>query len=217
MAWGTTRKLHLWLFVFFGLMSGLWPFPDALAQDSQSTTGICSPTISKIFGNAIVNCMVGHTPPVNPGAEVLAYKTLTADTSYYMAKLGSFPKQLASGDDVVAPLEDLLEKLDKYPNYEKTNPHSRAVIYRMIGGAYLISSKLEMADKLRAAIPTLHKSLELWPEQRRLPENIRYLEMTLRNTRADLKPYLTTVLQIVRGPDDPEIPSLVDGLVSAAK
>ena len=217
MAWGTTGKLHLRLFVLFGLMSGLWPFPDARAQDSQSTTGNCSPAISKIFGNVVLNCMAPRTAPANPGVEVLAYKEITADTSYYMAKLGSFPKQLVSGDEIVAPLEGILEKLDRYPNYEKTNPHSRAVIYRLIGGSYLISSNLEMADKLRAAIPTLRKSLELWPEQRGLPENIRYLEMTLTNSKADLKPYLTTVLQIIRVPDDPEIAALVDGLAGAAR
>jgi hypothetical protein len=218
MAWGTTGKMHVRLFVLFGLMSWVWPFADALAQGGQSTTGDCSPAFSEIRGNVFLNCATPQTkPPVNPGEEPLAYKALTEDTTYYMTKLGSWPKQQVAGDEVIVPLERIIEKLDKYPNYEKTNPHSRALVYRMIGGSYLLNSKLEMPDKLRAAIPSLRKSLELWPDQRRLPENVRDLEMTLKNSGIDTKRYFTTVLQILRGPDDPEIATLVDGLSGAAQ
>lgn len=219
MAWKTTGKMHVRLFFWLGLMSSVWPFADALAQGGQSTTGNCSPAISETRGSVTLNCITPQTKarPDNPGGDVLAYKEMTTDTKYYMTTLGSWPNQKVSGDEVIVSLERLLEKLDQYPDYEKTNPHSRALIYRMIGGSYLINSKLEMGDKLRAAIPSLRKSLELWPDQRRLPENVRFLEMTLKNSKADTKPYLTTVLQILRGPDDPEIPTLVDALSGATQ
>jgi hypothetical protein len=215
MARETTGKMHVRLFVLFGLMSCVWPFADALAQVNQSTTGPCSPV--NFFGNVVVNCIGPQKKLHIPGSEVLVYKEIATDTEYYKAALGSFPKQQIAGDEVIVPLEGILDKLDEYPDYEKTNPHSRAIIYRMIGGSYLIHSKLEMADKLRAAIPPLRKSLELWPDQRRFPENVRYLEMTLANSKADTKGYLTTVLQVLRGPDDPEIATLVDALSGAAQ
>jgi hypothetical protein len=218
MAWETTGKTHVRLFVLFGLISWVWPFADALAQGSQSTTGNCSPAISETFGNVVLNCSTAPQTKAGPAYKAeLAYKEINTDTAYYMARLGSWPKQQVAGDEIIVPLEHILEKLDEYPNYEKTNPYSRAFVYRMIGGSYLLNSKLEMPDKLRAAIPSLRKSLELWPDQRRLPENVRYLEMTLKNSQTDTKRYLTTVLQILRGPDDPEIATLVDGLSGAAQ
>jgi len=76
---------------------------------------------------------------------------------------------------------------------------------------------LEMGYKLRLALPRLRKSLELWPDQARFAENVGYLESFLKNSGGNIQEYLTTVLQILRGPGDPQIPKLVEQISAAAK
>ena len=87
----------------------------------------------------------------------------------------------------------------------------------MLGGAYFLHSKLEMGDKLRSALPQLRQSHEIWPEQQGLEQSISFFETFLRNQGGDIKEYLRNVLQILRGPADPNIPTLVEQLSGAAQ
>lgn len=144
-------------------------------------------------------------------------KEVGTDVAYYTAKLGGWPAKSFDGDEVVVPLSATLEKVEANLEYRERYRNVWATIYRMLGGAYLIHTKLEMADKLRTALPYLRQSHEIWPEQKGLDENISFLETFLRNSGGDIKAYLTAVFQILRGPADPEIPELVEQMAAAAQ
>jgi Trypsin-like peptidase domain len=148
-------------------------------------------------------------PSLVPGPIDDPGKEIALDTEYYVAKLGSWPAGAVDGADVVPALRTILQKVETSPGYRQRNVPVWATLYRMIGGAYLLHSKLDMGEKVRAALPYLRQSHALWPEQAALAENIGRLESMLRDSSGDVREFLTTVLQILRGPGDPDIPSLV--------
>jgi hypothetical protein len=143
-------------------------------------------------------------------------KKVATDTAYYTAKLGTWPVQPVNGEEVIAPLQATLQEVEGNPGYRQRYRNIWATLYRMIGGAYLIHSKLEMGDKLRAALPYLRQSHDLWPDQQGLAANVNLLETFLRDSGGDVREYLTAVLQILRGPGDTQIPMLVDEMAVAA-
>jgi len=137
------------------------------------------------------------------------------DVTYYTAKLGSWPAASFGGEEVIAPLSATLEKVQANPDYRQSHPNVAATIYRMLGGACLIHTKLEMPDKIRQALPYLKRSLEIWPEQELLQQNVAFLQTFLHNQGGNSRDYLTAVFQILRGPRDPDIPVLVEKMSSA--
>jgi len=143
-------------------------------------------------------------------------KEIATDTAYYTAKLGGWPAASFGGEEVVQPLLDTIEKVESNPEYREKHRNIWATLYRMLGGAHLIHTKLEMGDKLRAALPYLRQSQEIWPDQQAFAGNISFLETFLRNQGGDTREYLTCVLQILRSPADGSIPGLVDNLTAAA-
>jgi len=74
-----------------------------------------------------------------------------------------------------------------------------------------------MNDKLRNALTYLSKSRELWPEQQKLDDNIGVLQAFLNAGQEDIREYFTTVLQILRGPGDAQIPAIVEQLVAVGQ
>ena len=141
-------------------------------------------------------------------------KTVSEDFTYYQAKLMSWPANLFSGEELIPGLQGLLEKVEGNPQYRERNRAIWATLYRMIGGAYLIHDKLGMPEKLLGALPFLKQSQELWPEQRNLAEDIGFLDSVQRASRVDPKAYLTSVLRVLRGPDDPEISGLAERMAN---
>ena len=150
-------------------------------------------------------------PP--PGGE----DEIAATVQYYSAKLESWPGAEVDSRKVADILSATLAKAEANAAYRTKYPAIRPTIYRMIGGTYLIDPKLGMADKLRAALPHLKRSLEIWPDQALFAGNISFLEACLNAGSADIKKYLTTVFQILRGPGNPEIPTLVEAMFAAAQ
>jgi hypothetical protein len=143
-------------------------------------------------------------------------KEITTDISYYQAKLASWPAFTSVGQEVIEALETLLEKVESRREYREAYRAIWAMAYRLIGGAYLVHAKLDMDDRLRAALPYLRQSHEVWDSQKNFAANIAFLEAFLSNHGGDIRAYLTTILQILRGPADPQIPWLVDQLTEAA-
>jgi TIR domain len=143
-------------------------------------------------------------------------KEIGTDVAYYTAKLGSWPVNSFGGEEVIPALSAALQKVEGNSDYRERYRNIWATLYRMLGGAYLLHTKLEMADKIRDALPHLRQSLDLWPDQQAFGQNISFLETFLRNQGGDIRQYLTNVLQILRGPGDPQIPSLVEGMAGVA-
>ena len=167
-----------------------------------------------------------RVPPVGP-VRTLADSTtrdaaarkfaneIATDVAYYTAKLEIWPQQSFTGGEVITPLSAALEKVEANAEYRESYPNIVATIYRMLGGAYLIHTELDMGDKLRAALPHLKRSLEIWPEQELLDHDIASLDTFLRNQGGDTREYLTSVLRVLRGPRDPKVPELVNLMASA--
>ena len=141
---------------------------------------------------------------------------LGTDIGYYKTKLGSWPAASVNGEDLIEPLRTALKKVEDDRKYRERYRAIWPTLYRLLGGAWLIHGKLEMGERLRVALPYLRQSRDLWPEQRGLKENIAFLEAFERNLGGDVKQYLTNLLQVLRGPDDPQIPWLVGELANAA-
>jgi hypothetical protein len=144
-------------------------------------------------------------------------KEIATDVTYYRAKLETWPANSFNGEDMIDPLLATLKKVEGNRAYNQKYTSIRPMLYRMLGGAALLHSKLEMAEKLRLALPYLRRSHEIWPEQRGLEQNVSFLESFARIGGGEIKQYLTTVLQILRGPDDAQIPMLVEQLTNAAQ
>jgi len=83
-----------------------------------------------------------------------------------------------------------------------------ASLNRCLGAAYLISGK-GPPDNIREALPYLDRSLAFDPEQLLLRQNIVYLDQMLKTGQGDITVYLTTIFQVLRGSNDPEISDLV--------
>jgi len=148
--------------------------------------------------------------------EIRFDKDVATTVQYYTAKLGSWPAAEVDSKKAADALTATLAKVEANAAYRMKFPAIRPTIYRMIGGTYLVDPKLEMADKLRSALPHLKRSLEIWPDQALFAGNVSFLEACLNAGSADIKTYLTTVFQILRGPGNPEIPALVEGMFAAA-
>jgi hypothetical protein len=144
-------------------------------------------------------------------------RRLEEEIRYCRDRFSNWPEQSFGGEEFVERLKTALATVEATPEYREKNRAVWATLHRTIASAYLLHSTLEMGDKLRAALPYLRKSLELWPDQAQLPQNVSFLETFLKNSGGNIQEYLTTVLQIFRGPADPQIPMLVEKLSAAAK
>src|SRR5215831_20212550 len=64
--------------------------------------------------------------------------------TYLNAKLGSWPEASFGGDEVLPRLQELVATVEGNFEYRERFPHIWAALYRMMGGAYLLHSRLEM-------------------------------------------------------------------------
>jgi len=90
-------------------------------------------------------------------------------------------------------------------------------LYRCMGGAYLIHSKLEMFERIPAALRYLKRSLDYDPAQPLLRRNIAYLEKFQAERRGHTREYFTNLFQVIDGGDNPESAKLVDQMVGYSK
>ncbi|HEV2134488.1 MAG TPA: hypothetical protein VGR47_09495 [Terracidiphilus sp.] len=142
---------------------------------------------------------------------------IARETAAFEAKLEIWPRASFSGEDVIPQLLVILQKAEGDPEYCQNNRPIWATLYRMIGGSYILHSKLQMREKLSTALPYLHQSHEIWPQQEGFQENIAFFEKALREGECQIRDYSTNLLQILRGPRDPEIPALAEALANAGK
>jgi hypothetical protein len=146
-------------------------------------------------------------------------RQIATNAQYYITKLSTWPWAQSSvgGEEIIEPLRALLKNVEGRDEFRVKNKNVWATLYRMLGGAYLIHTKLDMGDKLATAIPFLKQSKEIWPEQRGLAETIAFFETVLVKQTVQITDYLTNVLQVLRGYDDPAIAGLVESLAAGAQ
>jgi len=131
------------------------------------------------------------------------------DVKYDCLKLALWPEGV-DGPSIVKDLSGPIKTVEDNPRFS----HSRSVVlgdlYRCVGGAYLISG--EMKTQIPAALPYLTRSLEFNPSQTLLGQDIATLGTVIRNQRGDVKVFITAMLQVLRGRNDPDIPALTEKL-----
>jgi hypothetical protein len=140
-----------------------------------------------------------------------------ADVTSNCRKLQAWPTGNVQGEDVVAELGKLLQ----YAEYQNLGQSARnyatlAMLNRCMGAGYLIS-KGEPMDKIRTALIYLPRSLAFDPQQALLRDNIASLDSFIKNRGGNITVFLTTILQVLRGSNDPDIPALVQTLEGVAK
>ena len=144
-------------------------------------------------------------------------RKISSDAQYYVAKLGMWPQSAASGQEMVQHLRALLKNVESSEDYCANNRHIWGTLYRMLAGAYMIHESLDLGEKLHTVIPILKQSEKIWPDQKGLANTIAFFDQALASGKSQITDYLTNVFQILRGPDDPEIPGLVETLATGAQ
>lgn len=159
---------------------------------------------------SVVGADVGQQAPI----PVEWQQEVEENILYYAAKLAMFPAGSFDGSEILLALEPTVAKVREVPTYEELHPANAAVLWKTVGGAYLINNKLgDVPTKFRAALPFLKRSLELHADQPELREAITLLESTLEAGSVDAKQYMRVVLEIARG-DDPQNERIVASMMS---
>jgi hypothetical protein len=133
---------------------------------------------------------------------------------YYTVKLATYPFKLSDGSEILSALEPVIGKLREFPAYEEMYPVEAAMLWKTVGGAYLINNKLrDVPTRIRAALPFLKRSLELDADQLELREAIGFLESAREEGHFDPEEYLRVNLGIIRG-DDPDNEEIIAVMIS---
>jgi hypothetical protein len=136
------------------------------------------------------------------------------DILYYNAKLATFPFDSLDGSEILIGLEPVRKKVEEFPDYEEKYPASATVLWKTVGGAYLINNELgDVLTKIHAALPHLKRSLELDADQLELREAIGFLENALEEEGFGVEEYLRVSLRIIRG-DDPKNEAIIAAMIS---
>jgi hypothetical protein len=147
------------------------------------------------------------TRPGSPDSLSALEAKIQDDVKYDCLLLTLWPNQ-SSAPQVLKDLSGPIKSVEENPRFS----HSRSVVigrlYRCYGGAYLNSGNI--AAQIPAALPYLSRSLEFDPSQALLKQNVETLETINRNQGGDIKVLITTLLQVLRGGNDPDIPALTE-------
>jgi len=127
------------------------------------------------------------------------------------------------GDKLIPPMSAALEKVEGSPEFSHAPSLTIGALYRCLGGAYLIDSKLELSDKVRTALPYFRRSLDHQPQQPLFRQNVANLEMFEREyggngiyLRDHLSNYFVNLFQILEGEDSPEITAYANTMAATA-
>ena len=122
---------------------------------------------------------------------------------------------------VVAGLSDALGKVEGSSRFSGVRSQLVGAMYRCLAGGYLIDENLEVAEKVRIALPYLGRSLESDPQQALLRQNTAYLEKFLLEYRGNgsylkehMAEYLTAVYEVLEGRNSSGIAESVRSMVS---
>lgn len=149
------------------------------------------------------------------GANTISAQQVEADVADDCRKLQFWPRlPVGEADKIGVNLQRLWGEVSKSNSEVPTK--TLATLNRCLAGYQLISGS-GPPTSLQSALPYLDRSLVYDPDQLLLRQNRAYLDQMLKTSRGAFKPYMTTVLQILRGTDDPEIPDLVQQFWEVAK
>lgn len=130
--------------------------------------------------------------------------------------LARWPYNGTSATQVFDNLSPFRALVEDSPNILEQRSTTVAALYRCLGGARIISEG-ELPEKISGTLPYLQRSLTFDPTQALLRNNIAFLTQFLKAKGGDGKTYFVTVLQILRGADDPDIPEIAERAFDAVK
>jgi hypothetical protein len=167
-------------------------------KDSQE----CKRDIFKILVDRI---LPKRTEPLNNAGTV---QRVDADVSDICTRLRYWPE---INETEKNSLKARLEKLSKQVNNQVLGTNIPAYIIaklnRCLGAADLISDP-GIPGSIRNALPYFDRSLAFQPDQKVLRKNVEFLDEFLKTGSVDGVALMTTLLQILRGGDDADIPRL---------
>jgi hypothetical protein len=117
------------------------------------------------------------------------------------------------GETILVKLAPAVGKVEADARLSGVRSGVIGIMYRCLGAAYLVHSKLEVFERIPIAIPYLKRSLDFNPLQPLLRQNIAYLEQLQKDRHGDTREYIRNIFQVIDGQDDPASSKLVDKMV----
>ena len=182
----------------------------AALKDSQD----CRRDVLNILVDRILPQRSQNAPATTLNAPATALsEPIDADISDDCGKLQFWP-------GIDTPINSLIDQLRKlYAEISDQNislsKRTLANLNRCLGAAYLVSGK-GLPGNLKDSLPYLARSLSYDPDQLLLRQNIQYLDRMLQTGSGDTKLYCTSVFQVLRGENDPELADLAQWCNGAA-
>ena len=132
---------------------------------------------------------------------------IDADVSEICSKLKYWPENTSEISDLKTRIVKLSEQISQQIIGTNIPPYIMAKLNRCIGAVNLISDP-GLPGSIRNSLPYFDRSLAFEPDQKLLRKNVEALDEFLKTGSVDGVTLVTTMLQILRGGDDPDIPKL---------
>ena len=166
-------------------------------KDSQD----CKRDVFKILVDRIL------PPREAPRNNAGTVQRVDADVSEICTRLKSWPENSSEISDLKSRIVRLSEQVNQQILATNIPPYIMAKLNRCIGAVDLISDP-GVPGSIRNALPYFDRSLAFEPDQKLLRKNVEVLDAFLKTGSVDGVALVTTMLQILRGGDDPDIPKL---------
>jgi hypothetical protein len=166
-------------------------------KDSQD----CKRDVFKILVDRI---LLPREPPRNNAGTV---QRIDADVSEICSRLKYWPENTSEISDLKTRIVKLSEQISQQIIDTNIPPYIMAKLNRCIGAVNLISDP-GLPGSIRNSLPYFDRSLAFEPDQKLLRKNVEALDEFLKTGSVDGVTLVTTMLQILRGGDDPDIPKL---------
>jgi hypothetical protein len=165
-------------------------------KDSQD----CKRDVFKI----LVDRILPREAPPNNAATV---QRVDADVSEICTRLKYWPENTSEISNLKTRITKLSEQVNQQILGTNIPPYIMAKLNRCIGAVNLVSDP-GLPGSIRNSLPYIDRSLAFEPDQKLLRKNVEVLDAFLKTGSVDGVALVTTMLQILRGGDDPDIPKL---------
>ena len=127
---------------------------------------------------------------------------------------GGHPVQ---GETILLKLAAPVDKVEADARFSGVRSGLIGIMYRCLGAAYLVHSKLEVTERIPIAVPYLKRSLDFNPDQPLLRKNIAYLEQFEKEKSGNTGEYIRNLFQVIDGQDNPASAQLADQMTEYSR
>jgi Trypsin-like peptidase domain len=157
--------------------------------------------------------MMDLRPPGAPSPLAQLENEIRDDVTDACGSLGVMTSgHTVRGETILAKLAAPVGKVEADARFSGAQSGLIGNMYRCLGAAYLLHSKLELPEKIPIAVPYLKRSLDFNPAQPLLRNNIAYLEQFQKNRGGNIREYVRNLFQVIDGKDNPASAKIADQL-----